>query len=203
MPWTYLDSIKSYLTQAGYNVTYLHDTQVTLNVLTTQLNDYDIVLWRTNAYNWHHVDYWYVGELTNQATLSAYASDVQQGWLDNTNAILGISIDFVAEHFPTGSLNHVKFMMVVSSISVDVALIFLKAGVKSIVDYYGAFSLTLYTIDYTDAQIMRRLASFGQNVHDAVWDTVSAFSNARLRDPIDSVVIPPVWYLGDGLLKLK
>jgi hypothetical protein len=201
VPWRYLSTIESYLWSAGYNVTVLTDSEITVNFLTTKLNNYDVVIWRTNAYNWLHVNYWYVGELSNHATLTAYASDYQAGWLDNTNGILGISIDFISHHFGPGSLSHVKLMMMISSISIFVGQFLIKAGVKSFIDFYAGFSLQFDLIDYITAHIIRSLTS-GKNVGDSVTNTVSGFMNMKLADSLDQTYVPPVWYMGDGTVTL-
>jgi hypothetical protein len=201
VPWGYLNTVEGYLESAGYNVTVLTDNSITVSFLTTQLNNYDVIVWRTNAYNWMHVNYWYVGELSNKATLAAFASDYQAGWLDNTNGILGISIDFVSHHFGRGSMSNVKLMMMISSMSVFIGQFMIQAGVKSFIDFYDSFSLQFDIIDYVTAQILRFLAS-GKNVNDSVWNTISELMNIIPADPNDQISVPPVWYLGDGTLTI-
>jgi hypothetical protein len=202
VPSSYMNQIQGYLTSAGYQVTILKDTAVTINLLTTQLNNYDVIIWRTNIYSWNHITYWYVGELSNTATLQAYAADVQNRLLDNTNGILGISEGFLRSHFPAGSLTHIKLFMLVSSSSFSIALALMRAGVHSVIDYYSTFSLSFDMIDYTSWLIVRYLSS-GHSVHDAVQWTIDRFSQARIRDPMDTRYIPSIWYMGDSNLAIR
>jgi len=202
VPSSYMNQIQGYLTQAGYQVTILKDTAVTISFLTTQLNNYDVVIWRTNIYSWNHITYWYVGELSNTATLQAYAADVKNRLLDNTNGILGVSEEFFRSHFPPGSLTNVKLFMLVSSSSFSIALALIRAGAHSVIDYYSTFSLTFDMIDYTSWLIVRYLSS-GVSVHDAVQATIDRFSQARIRDPMDTRYIPSIWFMGDSSLAIR
>jgi hypothetical protein len=203
VPTYYLSDIVYDLKYLGYNVTLLRDSQVTLNVLTTQLNNYDIIFWRTAAYNWAHINYWYVGQMADQATLQQYASDFSQGWADNTNGLLGVSIDFFFHHFPAGSLSNVKLAVLTASLSTFVANVFVAAGVKATIDYYGSFSLTFGTIDQVTLQIVAYLAR-GKDVYDSVMKTLSPYITGYITPaPLEALTsMPPVWYLGDPTLTI-
>lgn len=202
LPMGYEKQIERYLKSSGYEVTFVHDRNVTLNFLTTQLNNYDIVIWRTNTYSWMHVTYMYVGEISNTATLQAYANEFASGAIDNTNGILGVSETFFHNHFPQGSLTHIKLAILVSSSSFSLAMIMISAGVKSIIDYYGTFSLTLDLIDYITDLVVAYLAN-GTTVKDSVWNTITRFLNQSLEDPIDSSYLPPIWWMGDSTFTIK
>ncbi len=197
----YLDRTMLDLTNDGYNVTLVKDTAVTLNFLTTQLNNYDVVFWRTNVYEWHHVTYWYVGELTNKATMQAYTQDVTKGYVDDTNAILGVNINFLIEHFPAGSLNHVKLAVLTASISANIATVFISAGVKGTVDYYQSVSLAFGETDGITSIVVDYLTS-GISLQNSVWQTLIPFISPHFPDPIETNQIPPVWYMGDGKLTI-
>ena len=197
VPMGYADKVQSYLMSAGYQVTFVQDTAVTLNLLTTQLNNYDVIIWRTNVYIWAHTTYWYVGELTNQATLQAYAADLKARRIDNTNGILGVSVDFFYTHFKAGSLGNVKLAVLVSSMSATIAQIVIRAGVKSVVYYWGSFSLSFNLIDYVTTLVLKYLAN-GNTVKESVQNTVSRFLTLRLEDPLDSTYLPPIWYMGNS-----
>lgn len=201
VPTGYSDQIQSFLTAAGYQVTFVKDTSVTVTLLLTQLNNYDLVIWRTNVYGWNHVTYWYVGELANQATSQAYASDFTAGWIDDTNGILGVSLDFFNNHFGPGSLGNVKLAILVSSMSNGMANIWLQAGVQAVVDYYGTFSLTFGLIDYVTSLVVRYLSE-GNSVKDSVWKTVLRFLTLTPSDPLDQSYLPPVWWVGSGALTI-
>ena len=202
VPLGYSQQIQNFLTSAGYQVTFLKDTAVTLNFLTTQLNNYDLIIWRTNIYAWMHVTYWYVGETSNTATLQAYASDYAAGLVDNTNGILGVSEGFFRSHFPAGSLSNVKLVILVSSSSFSIGLVLKNAGIKAIIDYYSTFSLYFDMIDYTTRVIISYLAN-GYSVQDSVSAVIFRFSNARSRDPLDSKYIPSIWWMGDSSLTIR
>ncbi len=204
-PTHYLDRTMRYLTNDGYNVTLVKDTAVTLNLLTTQLNNYDVVFWRTNVYEWHHVTYWYVGELTNKATMQAYTQDVTNGYVDDTNAILGVNMNFLFEHFPAGSLNHVKLAVLTGSSTANIANVFVAAGVKGTVDYYQSVSLAFGETDEITAIVVAYLTS-GVSLQNAVWQTLLPFISQQINGGPDPLVepsqIPPLWYFGSGTLTI-
>jgi len=201
VPTGYSAQIQNYLTKAGYKVTLIKDTDVTLELLTTQLNNYDIVIWRTNIYDWAHVMYWYVGEISNRATLQAYATDFAAKRVDNTNGILGVSLDFFTYHFGPGSLSNIQLAVLISSTSSFLGQVLLRAGVKAVIDYYGSFSLTFDMIDYV-TQLIIRFLSMGSTVKDSVWEVIKRFLNQKLANPLDSSYVPQIWWMGDSTLKI-
>jgi hypothetical protein len=201
VPTAYSKNIQYFLTKAGYQITYLTNTAVTLDFLVNHFNDYDVVIWRTNVYEWAHQQYWYVGELYNSATAQKYSSDFAAGYLDNHNGILGMSIDFMSKHFTAGSLRNVKLAILISSASSTYANIFITAGVKAVVYCYSYFSLSYGNIDFVTGQLMSYLAN-GQDIGDAVSSTVVPYLTMQVHDPLDLVYFPPFWYLGDATVKI-
>lgn len=200
-PTAYSSNIQNFLTKAGYQITRLTNTAVTLDFLVNHLNDYDVVIWRTNVYEWAHKLYWYVGEMYNSGTGQKYASDFKAGWIDNHNGILGMSIDFFSNHFTAQSLNNVKLAILISSVSSTYANILLSAGVKAVIYCYSYFTLTYGSIDFVTGQLVSHLAS-GQGVGDAVSNTVVPYLTMQVQDPLDSVYFPPFWYMGDATVRL-
>jgi len=201
VPTGYSNNIKNFLTKSGYQITYLTNTAVTLDFLVNHLNDYDVVIWRTNVYEWAHQLYWYVGEVYNSATAQKYASDFAARRIDNHNGILGMSIDFLSNHFTAGSLRNVKLAILISSVSSTYANIFVSAGVKAVVYCYTYISLSYSYIDFVTGQLMSYLAN-GQGVGDAVSSTVLPYLTMQAHDPLDSVYFPPFWYLGDATVTI-
>jgi hypothetical protein len=203
VPMARAADLQRLLTEAGYQVTFLQDEEITIKLLTTKLNGYDLVIWRTNAYDWGHITYWYVGELTNKATMQAYSRDVAARYLDDANAILGVNINFLMEHFPAGSLNHVKLAVLTASISANIATVFIAAGVKGTVDYYQSFSLKFGTMDGVTTHVLASLTN-GATLHDAVWKIVEPYMYGQYdsTNPLDDNQLPPVWYMGNSQLTI-
>jgi len=196
-PMGYVGSIQRFLTSAGYEVTFVGGRNVTVSLLTTQLNNYDVIIWRTNAYEWAHVLYWYVGEIASQASLGTYAADFAAGWLDAHNGILGVSLDFFLNHFQAGSLSNVKVAILVASLASPIANALVSAGVRAVIDTFGIFSLYFNTLDYVIGTVVLYLSN-GYNVKDAVYSTITPYVNMVPRDPLDSVETPQIWFTGDG-----
>lgn len=202
-PLGYYDkAITYYLTHAGYQVTTLTNTAVTIDFLLTQLNNYNVVIWRTNTYNWKHVEYWYVGEKANSGIETKYASDFAKGWINGNAGIVGVSLSFFSNHFTSHILSNVKLMILISTDSNAFAPFFTTAGAGAVIFCNGPISLGFGLIDDLTNQLTANLAS-GKTVYYAVFDTVSPYSqNSQPKDPLDSNYAPPFWYVGDGTLTI-
>jgi len=205
MPMGYYETyIAAQLTNAGYSVTFLKDKSVTVNFLVNQLNNYNIVIWRTNTYSWNHATYYYVGETVNGVTEEKYASDLSQGSLNANAGIFGVTATFLSNHFKSGTLNHVKLMILISSDSNIFGSTMIKAGASSVIFCIGLVSLSYGLIDDLTSQLVSYLSS-GLNVYTSVFDTVNPYNNQAdlLRDPLDSAYSPPFWFGGSSTLTIS
>ena len=196
----YAKDITYYLTHLGYQVTELTNQNVTVNFLLTQLNNYSIVIWRTNTYTWKHIEYWYVGQLDTPALEIQYANDFANGFMNGNAGILGINLNFFTEHFLSGMLNNVKLMVVLATDSDAFAQTLVTAGATTVVFANGQVDLSFGQNDDLMTQVIASLY-MGQNVYNAVFGVVSPFiQNANVEDPLDTSYSPPFWYQGDGTL---
>ena len=189
------------LKHAGYQVTFVNDSAVTIDFLLTQLNNYDVIIWRSNTYTFAHTTYWYVGEVVNGATQQKYASDFSQGWINGNAGTLGVDLDFFTNHFSPGSLSNVKLILLISSNSNAIGQALVSAGARAVVACNGDISLQFGLIDDLTGQLVSYLAN-GNDVLDSVYSTVSPYSNMIPRDPLDTVYTPPFWFLGDGTVTI-
>ena len=198
----YDQMIAHYLNSAGYQVTTLTNTAITIDFLLTQLNNYNIIIWRTDTYNWKHIEYWYVGELANSATETKYSSDFAEGWINGNAGILGVSPDFFRNHFTSSMLSNVKLMMLISTDSDSLIGFFLNAGASAVIFCIGTISLAFGLVDDVTNQLAAYLAN-GQSVYDAVFRVVSPFAQPQVQeDPLDSSYVPALWCEGDVALTI-
>jgi hypothetical protein len=189
-----------YLSKAGYAVTFLTDTNVTVDFLLNQLNNYAIVIWRTNTYAWKHVEYWYVGELATSGLETTYANDFALGFMNGNAGIVGLSLNFFSEHFTAHTLNKVKLMVLISTDSVSIGEILYNAGANTVIFCNGAVQLSFGLLDDLTTQVIADMST-GQNVYTAVYGAVSPFvQNSNPEDNLDSNYTPPFWFDGDGTL---
>lgn len=192
-----------YLTHAGYNVTYLNDGQVTVDLLLNRIKSYNVVIWRTNSYTWKHVTYWWVGEKVNDGVQDEYSADFAQGWLNANTGIVGVNTEFFTNHFTPKTLSGVSLLMFLSSDGDAVAPMFVTAGVSSVIFCNGSVSLQFGLIDDLAIQMIAYLTQ-GQSVYSAVYDTVSPFNQGEQpKDPLDNTYAPPFWYIGDGSVTIS
>jgi len=198
----YATILKNDLAHAGYQVSFFSNSAVTLDFLTTQLNNYDVIVWRTNTYTFAHVTYWYVGQTVSQAAEQKYASDFDQGRVNGNAGVLGVNTQFLSEHLQTNSLNNVKLVVLISSNSVIIASYFLKAGVKAVISANGSITLAFGQIDDLTSALFYYLAT-GNTVYASVFNVVSPYSKLQPRDPLDSVYSPPFWFTGDGAITIN
>lgn len=195
------------LKQAGYATTFLADRNVTVDFLVNQLNNYDIVIWRTNTYSWNHEVYFYVGEMVNGATEQKYATDFSQGWINGNAGIFGITKEFINEHFTAGTLSNVKLMILISSHSSDFGPTMVTAGASSVIFCNGVINIGFGLMDDLTSQLVDYLAS-GMNVYNAVFDSVNYLNNQagqqdQLRSNIDDAYTPPFWFAGSSSLTIS
>jgi hypothetical protein len=197
----YRTFITRQLEGTGYSVTFLANNEVTIDFLLNQLNDYDLVLWRTNVYNINHVQYWFVGEVYTPAIEQKYASDIAARWIDVNSGIVGVSIGFFSNHFASASLENVRLAVLISSNSNEMAPMLIRAGVGAVIFCDGYITLMFGTIDSYTGLLMSKLVS-GQTVLDAVYNIVSPFALDEPKDPLDSNYVPPFWFVGDSTLTI-
>ena len=202
LPLGYYGKVINYeLSRAGYQVTTLNDGAVTLDVLLTQLNSYDIVIWRTNTYDYKHTTYWYVGQVVNSVSKQTYQNDFAQGWINGNAGILGVSLQFFSNHFGAGSLSNVKLLLLISTNSNSIAPFLINAKAKAVVFCNGPISLSFGMIDDLTGALLAYLAG-GKTVYDSVYSLVSPFINMQPKDKLDTSYTPPFWFMGDSTLKI-
>ena len=192
----------NYLYVMGYNTTYIADNEVTVAFLLHNLGNYSVVIWRTNTYEYQHAVYWYIGQGVSAEVLQKYAADFQQGWLNAHAGVIGLSSDFIQNHFKPGTLGHMKLLIFVASFGNSIVPSFLNAGVHTVIFANGIISLQGGIMDDLTVSVLNYLSK-GQNVESAVYNSVSSVSQySQPQDPYDSTYPPPFWYNGDGTLTL-
>lgn len=197
-PMQYLVELTTDLKQAGYNVTFLKDSAITVNFVTTQVNKYDILIWRTDMYVHGNTTYWYLGEPGNQTTMAAYARSKSIGTLDASYGVLGVSANFFSINYGPKSLANVKLAILISSMSITIAQILLTAGVKTTVDFYKTLTAPLSLFDWVTKSLVGYLTT-GSTVRDSIAKTIY---NYDYVSSLDDSYLPPISFLGDGNLQI-
>jgi hypothetical protein len=196
-------SLTKMLTDAGYNVTSLADGAVNVDFLLSNLNNYSVIIWRTNTYAQGHDVYWYIGEHVNNEVQQKYAADFASGLLNAHAGILGMSSDFILHYFKTGSLNRVRLVIFIASYGASIAPALVKAGVNTVVFNNGVISLQTGLVDDLTMSIIANLLVNKQDVESAVYNTLSPVNQGQQpSDSYDSTYAPPFWYIGNGSLTL-
>ena len=193
--------MKSSLRNAGYSVTTLNDSRITLDFITRNLNNYDLIIWRTNSFIWNHETYWYVGEGTNQQTQSKYSADFNAGRANAQAGIIGVSASFFSYHYSPQSLKNLKLAILISSNSVTIATVLQSAGVQSVIYCMGTITLGFGIIDTYTAQLVAYLA-MGQSVFTVVSNIHSPFTGTPQPQYLDTNYEPPFWYIGQPNLTI-
>jgi DNA-dependent RNA polymerase auxiliary subunit epsilon len=197
-PMQYMVEITNDLKQAGYNVTFLKDEAVTVNFVTTQLDKYDVLIWRTGMYVHGNTTYWYLGEAGNQTTVAAYARSISIGTLDASTGVLGVSANFFSNNYGPKSLANIKLAILISSMSITIAQIFVNAGVKTTIDFYQTLTAPLSLFDWVTRSLVGYLTT-GSTVRDSIAKTIY---NYEYVSSLDDSYLPPISFLGDGNLQI-
>jgi hypothetical protein len=191
----YLDQITTELKDAGYNTTFLSGSAITVHLLTTQLDQYDIVIWRTDTYVWGNTTYWYLGQQGNQ---TIGVGTIGIGTIDATNGMLAVSGDFFSNIFGPNSLTHVKLAILASSMSITIGQAFIAAGAKTTIDYYENFDAPAGLFDWVTWSLIGCLTT-GSTVSNAVYKTIY---NYEYSGSLDAGYLPPISLLGNGNLQI-
>ena len=204
-PMQYIVEVTAELQQAGYNVTFVKGAAITVSFITTQLDKYDIVIWRTGMYVLGNTTYWYLGEQANQTTQAAYAGAISIRTIDVSNGMLAVSADFLSSNFGPKSLANVKLAILISSMSITIAQIFILAGVKTTIDFYQQESLPgesvnppLSLFDWVTQSLVSSLTT-GSTVSDSI---AKAIYNYEYVSSLNDIYLPPISFLGDGNLQI-
>lgn len=197
-PMQYLGEVTGNLKRAGYNVTFLSASAITVKLVTTQLDQYDILIWRTDMYLRGNITYWYLGQQANQTILAAQAGGMQIRTIDASNGILAVSADFFSDNYGPKSLANVKLAIIIASMSITLAQAFIAAGVRTTIDFYQYLPAPPSLFDWVTQSLVGYLAS-GSTVRDSIAKTIYSFEYlGSIEDPY----LPPISFLGDGNLQL-
>ena len=197
-PMLYSDRVTAELEQAGYNVTFLDSNTITLNLFTAaQLDQYEIVVWRTDTYILGNTTYWYLGEQNNES----YAGSIGVRTIAVTNGMLAVDQEFFTSNFAPNSLSNIQLAILMSSMSITIAQSLIAAGVKATIDLYQAIDWTIAPpslLDWTTWSLIGYLTT-GNDVSDSVYKTIY---NYDFTGSISDSSLPPISYLGNGSLKI-
>ncbi len=195
-PMLYVDRITSELTQAGYNVTFLNSNTISLNLFTaTQLDQYDIVIWRTDNYVLGNTTYWYLGQQNNQ---TAYEGAIGIRSIEVSNGMLAVDANFFNTNFAPNSLTHIKLAILMASMSITIAQALVTAGVQTTIDLYQPLLAPPSLLDWATWSLVGYLTT-GSNVRDAIYKTIYNYDYAS---SLDDSYLPPLSFLGNGNLQI-
>jgi hypothetical protein len=194
-PMLYVDKVTTELNEAGYNVTFLSSSAITLNLFNKQLDQYSIVIWRTDTYVLGNTTYWYLGQQGNQ---TVYAGAIGIKTIEVSNGMLAVSADFFSNNFQPNSLSHVKLAILMSSDSITIARALIAAGVKTTIDLYQALVAPSSLFDWVTWSLVGYLTT-GNDVRDSIYKTIY---NYEYVSSLDDSYLPPISFLGNGNLQI-
>ena len=194
-PMLYLDKVSTELKDAGYNVTFLSGSSITVSFITTQLDQYDILIWRTDMYVLGNTTYWYLGEQGNQ---TSYSEAIGIGSINVANGMLAVSATFLSNTYAPNSLTHLKLAILDSSMSITIAQILIAAGVRTTIDFYQSITAPASLFDWVTWSLVGYLTT-GSTVSDAIYKTIY---NYEYVSSLDDSYLPPISFLGNGNLQI-
>jgi len=197
-PMLYVDRVTAELKEAGYNVTFLSSSTISLNLFTaTQLDQYDIIIWRTDSYILGNTTYWYLGLQNNET----FAGAIGIRSIAVSNGMLAVDANFFSNNFAPNSLTHVKLAILMSSMSMTIAQSLIAAGVKTTIDLYQALdpmSTPPSLLDWVTWSLVGYLTT-GNDVRDSIYKTIY---NYEYVSSLDDSYLPPLQFLGNGNLQI-
>ena len=194
-PMQYLTQVSSELRQAGYNVTFLSGSSITIRLISTQLDRYNLVIWRTDSFTLGNSTYWYLGDADNE---TSYEGAIGIGTVAVSNGMIAVNQEFFNKTYETNSLAHVKLAILISSMSITVAQSFIAAGVTTTIDFYQDLQAPPSLFDWVTQSLIGYLTG-GNTVNGAIYKTIY---NYEYAGSLDDSYLPPISYLGNGNLLL-
>ena len=195
MPTWNLDTYVVLLERAGYSVDVLLDENVTISFLSTRLVDYDIIILRTQSFEWRGTSYFCSGE---PATIQARDRFAINNVLEEVrvDVCVGFSSLLLQHSYASGSLRH-GLVYVLGSTTMELAPLFLAAGSSVFIGYEEEFSLGWGRMDAFSQALFRQL-SRGYSVRDAVAMLYAYLNSGHGQ----SANWPAVFWKGDGAFKI-
>jgi hypothetical protein len=191
----YLDRVTTELKEAGYNVTFLSSSTISLNLFTaTQLDQYDIIIWRTDSYVLGSTTYWYVGLQNNET----YSGAIGIRTIDISNGMLAVDANFFSNNFAPNSLTHVKLAILMSSMSMTIAQSLIIAGVETTIDLYQTLVAPASLLDWVTWSLVGYMTT-GNDVRDSIYKTIYNYEYVSSQE---DTYLPPLQFLGNGNLQI-
>jgi hypothetical protein len=128
--------------------------------------------------------------------MQANAGAISLRTIGVSNGMLAVSANFLSSNFGPTSLSNVKLAILISSMSITIAQIFINAGVRTTIDFFSPINAPLSLFDWVTESLVDYLTT-GSTVSDAVSKTLYNFDYGSTPD--DSY-LPPLSFLGDGNL---
>ena len=191
MPTWNLDTYVTLLERAGYSVDVLLNENVTIAFLETQLVDYDIIILRTQSFEWRGTSYFCSGEPATIQTRNepTVLSEVR------VDVCTGFTAAFLQRNYPADSLRH-GLVYVLGSSTAELAPVFLGAGSSVFIGYEDEFTLGWGRMDAFSQALFRYLCDY--NVRDAVARLYGYLNTGHGRDG----KWPMIFWKGDGTFKI-
>jgi hypothetical protein len=200
-PMAYVGQMKSLLTSAGFTVEFLVNEQVSVDFFKTQLSNYKIIILRTEAYEWAHITYWYLGEFTTYQSVAKYAADIAAKRLNFDSFKAGFALQFVKDYYKSNPLPG-SFVFLVASNSLLLASTFKSVGAAVVAGYYRPLNFGFGLVDHLTQLVIYFMERQGLTVKDGIYAVVNIFMQRAYRVPSETNLIPPLSYIGNGAVTL-
>jgi hypothetical protein len=191
----YVDQMTAELKHAGYDITFLNGSSITVSFFTTQLNKYDVLIWRTDSFALGNTTYWYLGNQNNQTN---YEGAIGIGSVAVTNGMVAVSEEFFSNTYASNALAHIKLAILISSMSITIAQSLIEAGVTTTIDFYQTLDAPPSLFDWVTQSLVGYLTT-GSAVRDAIYKTIY---NYEYAGSLDDTYLPPISFLGNGNLQI-
>lgn len=196
-PMAFLNDLTSLLTASGFAVDVLKNEQVTVDFFKTQLVNYKIIILRTEAYDWAHVTYWYLGEFTTSESPAKYAADIAAKRLNFASFTAGFTARFITDYYKSNPMPG-SFVFMVASNSLLLASAFKTGGASVFVGYWKPLNFGFGLVDDLTKLVIFFMAKLQLSVRDAVRAVIDIFMQRAFRFPNETSAIPPLAYSGNG-----
>ena len=160
-----LDTYRSVIEKAGYQVDVFLNGEVSIAFLETGLSNYDLIILRTDSFAYEGADYYCAGDPVTPKSSATFASQILLQEV-HVSACVGFSTKFIQHNYPSGSLRGLVYVLAPSS--ANLSYVFRSAGASVFIGYTMDFSLRWGRMDAMTQKYFSYLAN-GETVIDASW----------------------------------
>jgi len=195
MPTWGIESYKSLLERAGYQVDVLLNENASISFFEIGLAKYDLIILRTDSFVSEGLRFYCAGDKAGASARGTFAGEIALKEVMVSECV-GFSVLFLQNHYPVSSLPK-GLVIAVGSNTAELSTVFLKAGAAALIGYYDEHCMQWGTLDSYSLKLLYYLS----NGYSVKGSTTQLYTYLYTGHGKTADWILPYW-AGDGSYKI-